>query len=97
MNKRELRAVAEAIHDAEHSVFLSQRDGHIQEAYKEVAQAAISASDSKYIKGLVEALKERRESDFHRLEKKYGECTKETLLKYSSAARAIQNLPEDLR
>lgn len=83
MTERELRTVAEAIaldYGWKPDELLNNRPAYMD--FVSDAQAAISASDSRYVKGLVEALKEIE---------KIGSPT--SIL----ASIALQNLPEDLR
>jgi hypothetical protein len=72
MTPREIKAVSEAIE----KLGVSERDA------EEFAQAAIAASDSQYLKGLVEALKEIAYNDD---------------MAQIIAKKALQQLPEDLR
>jgi len=61
MTERELRTVAEAIADKDIVKGCERLRDKMMPRYEELAQAAISASDSRYVKGLVEALKEMKE------------------------------------
>lgn len=93
MTERELRAVAEAIADAAYTNDILGRGGYSRKEwlvkygskYQPHAQAAISASDSKYVKGLVEALNNLRYGIF-KDEAAVNECID----------TALQQLPEDL-
>lgn len=73
-SKRELQAVAEAMNDAYKASI----------GIDNLAQAAIAASDSKYVNGLVEALKF------------YSDIKKSMYDKGEVAKRALMELPEDL-
>jgi hypothetical protein len=91
MTERELRAVAEAIKEQlpSFSVGINNPNDVSNAKYAQAiseasAQAAISASDSKYVRGLVEALK------LHAVYMGSG-------FPVNGAARTLQNLPEDLR
>lgn len=82
MTERELRAVAGAIGFIIGNTQIN--DGRTPD-YEDIAEAAITASDSKYVKGLVEALKEVMQSECRGVDMK-GWIT-----------GLLQNLPEDLR
>ena len=80
---REIKAVSEAIYKAASDFADSGQPVTNSRTLTDLfTQAAIAASDSKYVKGLVEALKEINEST------SYG-CY--------VAQQALQQLPEDLR
>ncbi len=85
---REIKAVSEAIDSYERSTLYANTEGK--------AQAAIAASDSQYVKGLVEALK------FYLAKTEEGERAEEwkERMKYDcgwEARFALQQLPEDLK
>lgn len=96
MTERELKAVAEALAKQYYKDTLSEsmKAKYSQEIYAKLyiadfedeAQAAISASDSKYVKGLVEALKQIDALPHGDEELAIG-----------IAFDALQNLPEDLQ
>ena len=75
MTPREIKAVSEAIEDS----YSVSRSMH------EVAQAAIAASDSQYVKGLVDCLHDVMQSESRGVDMK-GWITK-----------FLQQLPEDRR
>jgi hypothetical protein len=85
MTPREIKAVSEAIYnDLRNQVCLSMV---LPSNCNSAAQAAIAASDSKYIKGLVEALKEITNEEYKIEPAKPA---------WGIATLALYKLPEDL-
>lgn len=78
MTERELRAVMQAYHDADEAGC----------TLEQCWEAAISASDSRFVKGLVEALKEITKEE---------NTIRPAIPAWGIAVRALRNLPEDLR
>lgn len=85
MTERELRAVAEAI------------SPYIPDMELAVSKAAISASDSKYVKGLVEALKRINIEIEDTVDRYNGTPLQRLQLVKKISYHALQTLPEDLR
>lgn len=91
MTERELRAVAEAIARTGSKEFYDDGDEDSQ-GFRELAAAAIQSSDSKYVKGLVEALKLLQDiSDVSFVNDQEYNYQQQII------RTALQNLPEDLR
>lgn len=88
MTKRELRAVAEAIDFWGYET---------SSATRKAARAAISASDSKYVKGLVEALKRINIEIEDTVDRYNGTPLQRLQLVKKISYHALQTLPEDLR
>lgn len=87
MTERELRAVAEAIARTGSKEWYDDGDEDSQ-GFRELASAAIQSSDSKYVKGLVEALREIAKEEYRIIPTKPA---------WGIAVTALQQLPEDLR
>jgi hypothetical protein len=97
MTDRQTQAVAEAIYKARMGSELTfAPNNYIVKAYIQVAEAAITASDAKYIKGLVEALtalvsaKEMKEIGAQ-------EYPATKARAWELARNALAALPEDIR
>lgn len=109
MTERELRAVAEAIVAADReymSCVMMAREENVadveqflirEDDAKRAAQAAISASDSKYVKGLVEALKSINIEIEDAVDRYNGTPLQRLQLVKKISYHALQTLPEDLR
>jgi len=92
---REIKAVSEAICKYEKGdIPLSSLSINAQMYYKEIAQAAIASSDSKYVKGLVEALWQAKAQIRVMSFDSCNDATEPTL---ALIEKALQQLPEDRR
>ncbi len=102
-NSREIKAVAKAIAMAGSKEWYDDGDEDSQ-GFCELAQAAIAASDSQYVKGLVEALKFYADNNNWKWNTKPTDsqfildCGSEVQRDFGKMAReALQQLPEDRR
>lgn len=107
MTERELRAVAEAIiwdmykqSGSPELIHDKNCEGKLEfcgiDIYKS-AQAAIAASDSRYVKGLVEALKRINIEIEDTVDRYNGTPLQRLQLVKKISYHALQTLPEDLR